>query len=382
MSSCSKCGKCHSFCPLYRYFLDERYAPRGKVHLLEGYRATGVGHDDFIETVVWACLQCGACEHLCPSKAEVAEAIRRERSEMGAPYVLREILSRLSHMGKSSTSISRMLKGLALGSGIVSRLFKVTPWGLPEVPRSSFFEEISIQSPWHGKGSTLFFVGCCQNYLFPEIPMKAKRLFGDSLFVPPGQTCCGLPAWSSGLTELARDLVKKNLDALSQMEDSPILTFCSSCAYMIKNVWPRLFEEGSSLWRRAVAVSRNLVAMGEFLVKKGPRNAPSVRGVSLHIPCHERHGGETSGLDLKGMARELNWAIEETVDACCGQGGGFASRFSSVSAGIFEGALARLRRSGPKETVVVTNCSGCLLQWKMGTRDKDGYKVCHPIELL
>ena len=63
-----------------------------------------------------------------------------------------------------------------------------------------------------------FYVTCLVDLMRPSVGFASLRLLeaaGCEVVVPPGQTCCGQPAWSAGERTAAVHLAKK---AISELE--------------------------------------------------------------------------------------------------------------------------------------------------------------------
>ncbi|OCC15347.1 L-lactate dehydrogenase, Iron-sulfur cluster-binding subunit YkgF [Dissulfuribacter thermophilus] len=390
MNKCSRCGKCHSFCPVYSVALNERLSPRGKYHLISACTSALSSEEETLETI-GACLQCGACESLCPSEAEVGRLVREIRSTTESHGNWDEIIKFVvSRPGLSDFFIKRISK-LPIGSGLASRIIKMTPWGTPSFPKRSFVETVKrkrVPKLRSGDKRISFFVGCVQNYLLPHIPEQGLSFLGNKVRVPEAQVCCGLPAWSAGWKDAFRSLVKRNLDCLLERDTGAIITLCSSCAYTIKKIWPLAFSEGSSEFERAKAAAEMLIDVGEFLVGIGSHRMTNKvsKGlkVAIHSPCHERFLGSNKSEGIEHLLKDYGHEVMARISVCCGHGGTFSMKFSQWSQEIFKRAMSEFESSGAD--LLVTTCSGCMLQWRMGMESMYGKKANrvarHVIEIL
>ncbi|MYJ16541.1 MAG: (Fe-S)-binding protein, partial [Gemmatimonadetes bacterium] len=98
-----------------------------------------------------------------------------------------------------------------------------------------------------------FFVTCLADHYFADAAADAVRLLrhlGCEVGFPPGQTCCGQPAYNAGRTREALRMAEHTLDVLAAA-DAVVLP-SGSCATMIKKFYPRLAGEGVA---RATALS-------------------------------------------------------------------------------------------------------------------------------
>lgn len=396
---CTRCGACLAVCPVYAMLRHERFSPRGRVQLaLEGnkpkreYLTTSKGFQDAFA----ACLQCGACDSVCNASVNPSAVIRSVREKLPKKegdwkgYLI-DFLGSTEKSRLAETAFG-VLSKIPRQSGIWQRLiaFSAQKTGrLMPLPASTSF--LAKKSNEHGKqlkGGTVFFTGCVQNYLYPEIADKVDTFFEGTLIVPTEQGCCGLAAWSSGATSKAQEAVMRNLDILLACEPSAVMTACSSCAFMIKK-WHEIFEVGSKEHRKALAIADMLIGFEEMAaVSQGSAYSALDSGqdirIAYHASCHER-------FFLKDYNNRLD--ILRTITArdicllgqCCGGGGFFSVSYSGLSKDIF---LHNHADCGKNYDYILTSCSGCLLQMRSILQASKGSglpsipKVLHPVEIL
>src|SRR5438477_12739162 len=99
LMSCVKCALCLSVCPTYATDTIEIQGPRGRVQLM---RAVDEGALALTETVaehMYHCLDCRACQTVCPSGVRVGEQVLRMRTmierERSQPWLTRFILQQV-----------------------------------------------------------------------------------------------------------------------------------------------------------------------------------------------------------------------------------------------------------------------------------------------
>jgi len=226
-STCAKCGKCLSVCPVYNIDCREQNSPRGKIALLEISPETDLLKSKYLEEIINTCLLCGACANACPSGVMTDDIIWRGRREIadvrGIPLSKR---AASKYLLQNKWLLPTVMKSGSLMKGLISRRVPETSglhrrFALPFLNRkryipmmnSEFFVSSRVKefiTP-NAKMKVALFVGCVINYLFPhmghaltEVLLKA----GASVIIPPGQQCCGLPAYGFGdmdsVLELAR----------------------------------------------------------------------------------------------------------------------------------------------------------------------------------
>ena len=226
---CIHCGLCLSACPTYLQLGVETESPRGRLALM---KAVNEGRIDISNRVVshWElCLQCRACEAVCPS---------------GVPYgwIMENTRAEVFKQGKRSaklTNVSRLfLEGalphprrLRFGAQLlriyqrwgiqrlvrISRLLKLLPGHLslfesklPAISKRLFGPSKMIIPAVGEKHSTIGLLSGCVMPLVQGATMEAAvRVLtrnGCDVAVPMGQGCCGALNAHSGDLETARDL--------------------------------------------------------------------------------------------------------------------------------------------------------------------------------
>ncbi len=430
---CARCGACLPNCPVYRNTLLERLGPRGKHEILHGGRA------DFswpsVRETVSACLQCGACEASCSAGIAVNREILQARAGNREFSPSWPMLWRLFSSNLAWASAYGFLSSLPAAAGILYRLAAlsaslrgkdivcaVEPAATPLLSskgirdfheknaRTAHGISMSASASVHacqsdldglslpvqdGRGrdaagdsghrgpSIAMFVGCVQNFIYPEVPVSMAAWFPHARFViPPGQCCCGLPALSAGAVESARRLIMRNLKAFADSDADVILTGCASCTYMIRK-WPEIMEHDKNAARQARGVAERVVEFTEYWHQQDFRGLDTVpaTGVTFHAPCHSRFSAEGTVAAEAFLNHVLGRGFVPMGQGCCGLGGSFSMRHPQISLNIFRERIAALERCGAE--TVVTNCSGCLLQWRAmcSMEVSDAPAILHVAEL-
>jgi L-lactate dehydrogenase complex protein LldE len=239
---------------------------------------------------------------------------------------------------------------------------------------------------------------------FPDAGVDAVRLLrslGVEVDFPPGQTCCGQPAFNAGHMDLARAMAARN-DAVFGASRDVVLP-SGSCTAMVRRFTPALLARHSA--GHGVAASTTVPSAGESSggVRAPTAHPPSADGspapaadprgggsatlptrfwelsefivralgvsklgdglgglrVAYHHGCHalrELALGEEALLLLAEAGAELvPW---EAARECCGFGGLFSVKFPEVSVAMADRKLGTL----PEADVLTSADAGCLLQ--------------------
>jgi glycolate oxidase iron-sulfur subunit len=404
-SRCVKCGRCLSVCPVYRETRREPDVTRGKLSLIESI-PTGEIHSSskLLKEIISLCLLCGSCAENCPNLVTGDAIIQKAREvltlnpNLPQPYkfVLSHILpypKRMERAHKARKIFQPFfMKKIPRESGLHLRFPRLRDQKhrlIPDLADEPFlkkhFQEKSPEDP-----SIALFVGCVSNYLFPHIAEAVLNIFRDlkvSVFIPQEQTCCGLIAFGNGIGELYRRVAQKNIEVFESVDSIPVVAFCSSCSWQLKN-YPELFKEKE--WKsRALGFSQRVKDFSELLVEAGFKSQPEDNSkkssfrLTFHDPCHLRRkqGIFVQPRHLLMSVKGVEFIETGEENLCCGSGGSFNLSHYNISLKIFRRRLSSIKKAGVD--TVVTSCMGCLLQFLDGLyQEGKSIRIKHLAEIL
>jgi hypothetical protein len=111
------------------------------------------------------------------------------------------------------------------------------------------------------------FVTCLVDMMRPSVGFAAIKLLeagGAEVVVPPGQTCCGQPAYNSGDRADAKALAAK---VVAEFEGCDYVVAPSgSCSGMIRTHYGDLLDDDPALAARAQALAARTFELTDFLV--------------------------------------------------------------------------------------------------------------------
>lgn len=252
-------------------------------------------------------------------------------------------------------------------------------------------------------------VTCLVDTLFPQVAESVVAVLnkaGCEVHFPPGQTCCGQPAYNAGMWTEARAIAQRTIEIFEKVE-GPVIIPSGSCTAMIRDGYPALFtdEQGTNPttnWQqRARALAERTYEFSEFLVDVCHQvefGASFPGPVTYHASCHLNRGlgihrqplallGAVS--DGRFPERKIPLELVElpNYDECCGFGGVFSIEHAQLSAAMLTRKLDNVDKTGA-HTVVCCD-AGCLsniaggLAYKTRGGDKSKQtRVLHLAEIL
>ncbi len=224
-------------------------------------------------------------------------------------------------------------------------------------------------------GTVQLFITCILDTLYPETGeavVRALEKAGVSVSFPPGQTCCGQPAFNAGLRRQARKMAIQTIRAFEDYPGSVVVP-SGSCAAMIRHSYAELFANDPQWLPRARALADRTYEFSEFLVDLlgiTDLGAEYHGKLTYHSSCHLLRG-----LGVDSQPRQLLAGIHgaELVELpetreCCGFGGVFSVEHPEISAAMLDRKIANLEASGAD--LVVACDAGCITNINGGLHRK------------
>ncbi len=232
------------------------------------------------------------------------------------------------------------------------------------------------------------FVTCLVDLMRPSIGFASLRLLesaGCEVVVPPGQTCCGQPAWSAGNRALASDLARK---AIAELEGFDYVVIPSgSCADHVRNVYPQLLADDAQWSVRAATLAARSYELTSFLrdILKFEQPPGEFNGtVTYHDSCKGLRGLKIKQPPRDLLAKVPGLSLKEMQDCeeCCGFGGAFSVKFGEVSTKIVDRKCDSIAAANAQ--AVVGGDLGCLLniEGRLRRRGDLTTQVLHVAEVL
>lgn len=217
------------------------------------------------------------------------------------------------------------------------------------------------------------FITCILDTLYPrtcQSVVNVLQRLGVEVGIPPGQTCCGQPAFNAGMRPQARQVAEHTIKVFEKTSGA-IIVPSGSCASMIKHQYPLLFAGDPKWLGRARGLSERIYEFTEYLVDVLGVEDVGARypgKVTYHSSCHllREMGINRQPRVLLSHVRDLEFVELPEAQECCGFGGVFSIEHPEVSAEMLKRKISNLETS--QAPVVVSADAGCITHINGGLR--------------
>jgi Fe-S oxidoreductase len=338
--ACIHCNYCSAECPTAREVGWESATPRGKIRMFRSLAdrwrpKRGVHVPEAFKRAVYQCSSCGRCSKVCHVDIDYLshnEAWRRWLVRSGCgPLEDHDVLVRSLENYRN-------------------------PYLSPRRERARWAEGLGLPT----KGDVLYFAGCSDSYVHPEVARKMVQVLGalghQVAYLGADEPCCGSTAARLGLEDTFRGLSSDVVGAISASGAEIVVTACPGCSSAFREYYPAAgVELGVEVLHVTEVLDR---ALGEGRLRV-ERKLPGRH--AWYDPCHL---GRIDGI-LEEPRRVLAACVEEVVELarnrdeslCCGSGGGMKTAFPDQATSIGK-RVVEMARDGGVETLV-TSCPWC-----------------------
>ena len=430
LETCIHCGLCLTACPTYRELKIEPDSPRGRIYLMRGLAEGRIAPDDQLTHHLDQCLDCRACETVCPAGVPYGRMLEETRGQLArrarpwtplralGTWVLRHVLP---HRGRMHlvADLLRLGQGGPLAalvrSGLGRRLLPpfavqghamtppLRPRGergidrvAPRLPAGARLERRADALVFHPAGpprrEVAFFTTCVMETMFPEVNHEAVRLLviaGCRVTVPAAQTCCGALHAHAGLRREAKALAGRNLAAFAG--EATIVSDSAGCGAALREIGHLLHDGPEAEAAKGFAARARDVAevLAELGLPAPSRPLVSARDpgkplrVGYHDPCHLAHAQGVRAAPRKLLAGLPGVELVDlpNSDWCCGSAGVYNLTHPAMADAQLVRKLDSIERVAPE--VVVASNPGCLLHMRRGANERGmTVEMVHLVEVL
>ena len=231
------------------------------------------------------------------------------------------------------------------------------------------------------------FVTCLVDNFYPNVAEAMVRIlnrYGVEVELPPGQTCCGQPAFNSGYADEARDVGRTLVNAFDGYDY--VVSPSGSCTGMVHHYYPELYQNEPGSLNKVDALTRKTYEFSQFLVNVlgvTDVGAAFPYKVTYHPSCHGARllGVKDEPLQLLQQVKELEFAELPNANDCCGFGGTFAVKMHDISTAMVTEKVEHVLETNAQ--VLVGTDMGCLMNIGGRMRHEGNHvRVMHLAELL
>lgn len=390
-----KCGLCLPHCPTFALTGNEADSPRGRISLMQA-----LGNDD----LQWSpglfrhldrCLQCGACEAMCPSGVPFGQLMDNARTII-EPRRKRSLLNRVMHnigLHLVASPAGLRIMGKLLWSfqktGLQSLLDR-SP-ALPETARrlsrllpvlQSAGTATAVNGITRGQGEISLFCGCTGAVFDQQTLGAAEHLLqrlGYRVAVPAAHHCCGALHQHNGAPLTARRLANANLKAFSG-NNNPILSTASGCTAHLLGYKALYADQPSARFAERVS------DIMHFLLESGRGNmqfSKSQHKVAVYMPCTHRNSlkQQQDVMDVLAWIPDLESVLINPDGGCCGAAGSYMLSEPELSERLCKQAVELILESNAG--LLLTTNIGCSIQLQAALKQRAiAIEVLHPVVLL
>ena len=408
VNQCVHCGLCLAYCPTFSELGTEMDSPRGRIFTIKALAEGRMSVTDSVVEHLSLCLDCRACETVCPAGVPYGRLIEAAKAEIervrpGGParrifrglnfgLLLQRPAMLRAAVGALRAYQASGLQRLVRATGLVRVLPGTLPaWEalLPTIPSAAERRPLPPVTTAEGarRGRVALLEGCVQSVMFGAHNRATVRLLarnGWDVVVPPGQPCCGALNAHGGDHAGAVELAKRAIDAFEAMRADAVVVNASGCGAHMK-AFGTLLADDPAYAERAQRLAASVKDVSEFLAReplRGPLRPIGMK-VTYHDPCHVVHGQKirTQPRQLLAQIPGLEVVELQESDWCCGSAGIYNLTQPEMAARLLERKVGHVLATGAE--AVVTANPGCILQIQQGLRAHGrDVKVLHIVELL
>lgn len=409
---CVRCGFCLPSCPTYLETYSEASSPRGRIRLIQAVAEGTLSLTDptFTEQM-YQCLDCRACEAVCPSGVRYGQLVETARTQIerarprpAGERALRAALfggmfgdaRRFRLAGRALRLYQRSgMRRLARSSGALDALgLRATEALAPDLPDDAYIPSGEVYAPLADvapRGRVAFFAGCMMSSVFAGTDRATIRTLtanGFEVVAPAAQECCGALTIHAGEMDRARTLAMRNIVAFEASGAEYIVSNAAGCGSALKE-YGELFRERPAWHARAEAFAARVRDITELLGDALARGELNTRfealplAVTYQEPCHLAHAQRITAQPRALLAAIPGLRMVEMAESslCCGSAGVYNITHPQMAGAL--GQRKAVNILATQAQAVVTANPGCALQLRAElARAGSHLPVLHIVDVL
>jgi len=408
VNQCVHCGLCLAYCPTFSELGTEMDSPRGRIFLIKSLAEGRIGLSEPTVRHLELCLDCRACETVCPAGVPYGRLIEAAKAEIERQQPggwarrafrwlnLGLLLRRPRLLAFAAAGLrfyqASGLQALVRGSG-VTRLLPGTlsAWEalLPRLPAAGDRAPLPELTPAEGarRGRVAMLTGCVQSVVFGAHNRATARVLaknGWDVVAPAGQGCCGALHAHSGDHAGALELARRTIATFDAAGVEAVVVNASGCGAHMKAYGTLLADdpEWAERARRFAAGVRDVSELLASAPLRGPLSSVPMT-VTYHDPCHVVHGQKIRSAPRALLAQVPGLRLFDLPESdwCCGSAGIYNLTQPEMAGRLLRRKVRHVVGTGA--SAVVTANPGCILQIQQGLREAGSpVEVLHLVEIL
>jgi glycolate oxidase iron-sulfur subunit len=239
--------------------------------------------------------------------------------------------------------------------------------------------------------------GCVQDLTYSDVNRDTVDVLlanGCEVVTPRMQHCCGSLHGHNGEIETARDMARRNIDAMERSAGGlealdAIITNAGGCGSHLRH-YDHLLHHDPHYAARAAVWTAKLRDVHEFIAGLGPArpgHSLAVNGealeVTYHESCHLCHGQKITKQPRELLKMIPGVKLIELPESawCCGSAGVYNITQPEMSMKLLARKMGNIAKT--KCSVVANGNPGCSVQLEAGARMHGAdVEITHPMTLL
>jgi glycolate oxidase iron-sulfur subunit len=351
------------------------------------------------------CLECRACEEVCPSGVKYGELMELTRGQLrqqlpAAPWarwieavLLNQVFPNPERL-RLATNMLRAYQQFGMQSLVRSTgMLRVLPGNMNELEKmlptlgAPFVVPAVIPALGPRRMRVGLLAGCVMSTFLGFINHATVRVLtanGCEVVTPPDQGCCGAVHWHLGDRDGGRTMFKRNITAFLEAGVDYVIVNAAGCSAMMKD-YGHILSRDPEYASRAKELSDKVRDVTEFLADlPSPGSIGAIaKRVTYQDPCHLAHVQR-----IRNQPRSLIKSIPglefvemKEADRCCGSAGVYNITHYDLSMQILDHKMQDAAATNAQ--IIATANAGCYMQLKYGVqRSGMQAEVKHVVELL
>ncbi len=390
---CMRCGMCLNSCPTYQLTQDEQEGPRQRVRTLSRLLVEQADVSNIDVLHLQNCLQCRACEAVCPSKMDYGELFDQAQLQLASPETVHfyaRIALNLVAKKQWFNNLLPLVKFFQLsGLQTLSRKLGILELiGLSRADNIAPLPTLKCLKAHYPvaekRGVVALFTGCLADHFDRQTlddAIQVLNALGYEVLVPEQQRCCGAIHLHNGEAENAKQLMRHNLEVFNALSVQAVIYCATGCGSQFQE-YQRILENDE---QEILAFQSKLHEVSEFINHNWSSNLalePCAKEVLVHEPCSQRNvlKNQHAVYAMLGRIPELKVSELAENNLCCGAGGSYMLSHPENADALVDLKWRQIDESSAG--YVVTSNIGCALHLKTFTHSKTCLEILHPISLL